>query len=210
VNLDIDRLLKEDAERWRATLPPQSGENVMPARPLRRARNGRRRMVTIAAAVAAVLAVAGGVVGLQVRNSTGPVRGFVDPAKSNSGLTSAQKTLALRIAHEEADGNNVGGPAVPSRDSWPAHVDSVSALVSTAEEGAQYVGGSTSAQGEVLIIRLVGEFSMVTTGPPGHGYATGNELTVLVPLNTSEVSDAGIERHKRPADLPNSTNLFTR
>lgn len=208
---DIDRLLSEDAERWRASLPPDPDHDVIAADSLRRCGRRYRTMLAIAAAAAAVLAVTVGVVVAVHRGDlTGAVGGFIEHPKATSGLTSAQKALALRIAHKEADGSDVGGPAELSSGLWPAHVDSVSALVTTAEVGARYVGGSTSAQGEVLIIRLVGRFSLLTTGPPGHGYATGNELTVLVPLNTSEVSDAGVETHSPPADLPHSINLFTR
>lgn len=209
MTFDIDRMLKEDAERWRATLPPES-EPVIRANLLRRRGHSHSRLLAAAAAAAAVLAIAGGVVAAHRHHSTGPVGGLVQHPKSISGLTPAQKTLALRIAHEEADGSNVGGPAERKRGLWPDHVDRVSAIVTTAEDGARYVGGSTVAHGDVLVIRLVGQFSLVTTGPPGHGFASGNELTVLVPLNTSEVSDAGVETHQRPADLPNSTNLFSR
>jgi hypothetical protein len=135
--------------------------------------------------------------------------GFVELPRLIVGLTAAQRALALQIAHEEARTSVPGGLHDLVRG-WPANVHSVSAIVTTATDGAQYVGGSTAASGKVLVIRLTGRFDLVTKGPPGSADATGNELTVLAPLDAKRVSDGGVETHHPPADLPNSTNLFRR
>jgi hypothetical protein len=139
-----------------------------------------------------------------------PFVGFVELPHLIADLTETRQALALHVAHEEARTSVPGGPS-DTEPGWPANVDSVSAIVTSASNGARYVGGSTGAPGQVLVIRLTGTFSVPTKGPPGSNPdATGNELTVLVPLGTTQVTDGGVEKQHPPADLPNSTILFRR
>jgi len=74
----------------------------------------------------------------------------------------------------------------------------------------QYVGAAGDDASSVLVIRLVGEFSWITTGPPGHGPATGNLITIVINARTGRTTDAGIERQSVPRLLPGATLLYQR
>ena len=92
----------------------------------------------------------------------------------------------------------------------PEFTDRVTAIVTTRADAMQYVAVAGGDSTLVLVIRLVGNFSWVTTGPPGHGSITGNEMTVVVDAHTRRVTDTGLERQNPPRPLPNATVLYTR
>jgi hypothetical protein len=74
----------------------------------------------------------------------------------------------------------------------------------------QYVGAAGGDTTSALVIRLVGEFSWITTGPPGHGPATGNVITIVINARTGRATDAGIERQSDPRLHPGATLLYQR
>jgi len=60
------------------------------------------------------------------------------------------------------------------------------------------------------VIRLVGNFSWITSGPPGHTNATGNVATIVVDATTGQVTDTGLERGDPTEALPDASVLYSR
>jgi hypothetical protein len=152
--------------------------------------------------------------------SAGPVQGLTgpssQPASTLGELSSAQRALALQIARNEAWTSQPSSPGLtpPGADpnAWPTNVDQVSAIVTAHAAAMQFVGGGTAAYETslpVLVIRLVGNFSWVTSGPPGHTNATGTVATIVVNATTGQVTDTGLEDAQKP-ELPNASVLYTR
>ena len=110
---------------------------------------------------------------------------------------------ALRIAHLEANGSVPAGSS-DSVDGWPASVQSVEATIADSRIAARFVGGSTASKGQVLVIRLFGNFETLTTGPPGSHSPTGNVLTAVVNQYTGMTTDAD---QAQPRHLPSATVL---
>lgn len=136
---------------------------------------------------------------------------------SSGGLTNAQRALAVRLAQTEGWGSRPSDPGLypPGLNStapgWPPDIQTASVILTTHAEAMQYVGGGTEAgDGSrlVLVIRLVGDFSWITTGPPGHGPATGNVATIVVDATTGQETDSGLESVNPPASLPGATLLY--
>lgn len=131
-------------------------------------------------------------------------------------LTTAQRALAVRTAKTAAwasppTGSPAPTPAASGQAGWPANVDQVSAIVTTHADAMRYVGAAGGDTTLVLVIRLVGDFSWVTTpGPPGHGPLTGNVITIVINAETGRSTDTGLERQNPPRALPNATVLYTR
>ncbi|MGH8891242.1 MAG: hypothetical protein ACRDV3_15960 [Acidothermaceae bacterium] len=136
----------------------------------------------------------------------------------SGGLTSAQRALAVRISQTEAWGSRPSDPGVyptgvdPSAPgTWPDDVQDASVMLTTHADAMQYVGGGSEAgdgSTPVLVIRLIGDFSWITSGPPGSGPATGNVATIVVEATTGQVADTGLERSNQPASLPGATKLY--
>ncbi len=136
----------------------------------------------------------------------------------SDGLTHAQRALAVRVSQAEGWGSRPSDPGEypPSVDpsapgSWPSDIESASAILTTHTDAMQYVGDGTEAgDGSrlVLVIRLVGDFSWITTGPPGHGPVTGNVATIVVDATTGQGTDTGLDSVTSPADLPDATLLY--
>ena len=135
-------------------------------------------------------------------------------------LTVAQRALAVRTAKAEAwasppSGNPGATSGVRSGRAltdpgWPSNVDQASAIVTTHADAMQYVGAAGGDTTSVLVIRLIGDFSWVTTGPPGHGPATGNVMTLVIDAKSGETIDAGLERQSPTQPLPHPTVLYVR
>jgi hypothetical protein len=137
----------------------------------------------------------------------------VSPAHGE--LTAEQRALALRTATTEAWSSPPSGSVAPTggandQAAWPSNVDQVSAILTTHADAMQYVGATGGDTTPVLVIRLVGDFSWVTTGPPGHGPATGNVMTIVIDAHTGAITDTGLEPQDPPRPLPDATVLFTR
>jgi len=134
--------------------------------------------------------------------------------------TPTEVSLATSIAHTEAS------TTVPSSDrsptpqasvavdatGWPLNVQSVSVIVSTHGAPDWYVGAPTGYENrEVLVIQLIGDFSVGTTGSPSLApYATGQVMTVLVDMNAGEVFDRRLETRADAHILSDATTLFHR
>src|SRR5689334_4308596 len=87
-------------------------------------------------------------------------RGSSDAAAGGGGtLTTSQRALALRIAHLEANGSVPDGSS-STVGGWPTNVQSVEATIADSRTVARFVGGSTASKGQVLVIRLFGNFAM--------------------------------------------------
>ena len=136
---------------------------------------------------------------------------------SSGGLTNAQRALAVRVSQTEGWGSRPSDPGLypPGLDStapgWPLDIQTASVILTTHADAMQYVGGGTEAgDGSrlVLVIRLVGDFSWITTGPPGHGPVTGNVATIVVDATTGQGTDTGLESVSSPAGLPGATLLY--
>jgi hypothetical protein len=137
----------------------------------------------------------------------------VSPAHGE--LTAEQRALALHTATTEAWSSPPSGSVAPTsgandQAAWPSNVDQVSAILTTHADAMQYVGATGGDTTPVLVIRLVGDFSWVTTGPPGHGPATGNVMTIVIDAHTGAITDTGLEPQDPPRPLPDATVLFTR
>jgi hypothetical protein len=139
-------------------------------------------------------------------------------AGSSEGLTNAQRALAVRVSQAEGWGSRPSDPGEypPGVDpsapgSWPSDIGTASAILTTHADAMQYVGGGTAAgdaSRAVLVIRLVGDFSWITTGPPGHGPVTGNVATIVVDATTGQGTDTGLDSVSSPAGLPGATLLY--
>jgi hypothetical protein len=139
-------------------------------------------------------------------------------AGGSGGLTNAQRALAVRVSETEGWGSRPSDPGLypPGVDpsapgSWPTDIESASVILTTHADAMQYVGGGTEAgdgSRAVLVIRLVGHFSWITTGPPGHGPATGNVATIVVDATTGQGTDTGLESVNSPVSLPGATLLY--
>lgn len=142
------------------------------------------------------------------------------PSDNSGGLTPSQQATAIRVAQREGWGSQPSSPGVlpsginPSDPaSWPANVDQVWAIATTHEAAMQYVGGGTEAGDgslPVLVIRLIGNFSWITSGPPGHPNATGNVATIVVDAATGQVTDTGLELDDPTETLPDASVLYNR
>jgi hypothetical protein len=130
------------------------------------------------------------------------------------GLTAAQEALAVRLAKQEArtssaSGSSASNVAGPGQSDWPANVERVSALVTSGADGMRYVDAKGSDKRFVLVIRLVGEFSWVTTAPAGHGPATGNVITIVADARTGKILATRLVRQRAPQAVPDATMLYT-
>lgn len=150
--------------------------------------------------------------GLTVHHGTA---GAVFQRAGGGELTPEQRALAVRIAKREAQLSPPSGSSTPTtatngEGGWPSNVDRVWAIVTTHADAMQYVGAAGGDPSPVLVIRLVGNFSWITTGPPGHGPAIGNVATVVADARTGRTTDAGLEQQNPPQPLPNATVLYQR
>jgi hypothetical protein len=86
-------------------------------------------------------------------------------------------------------------------------------MLTTHAAAMQFVGGG-EAPGNgslpVLVIRLVGDFTWITTGPPGSSNATGNVATIVVDATTGQVTDTALVLGDADADLPTASVLYSR
>ncbi len=123
----------------------------------------------------------------------------------------------MRLAQTEGWGSRPSDPGLypPGLDSsapgWPPDIQSASVILTTHADAMQYVGGGTEAgdgSRPVLVIRLIGDFSWITTGPPGHGPVIGNVATIVVDATTGQDTDTGLESVNPPAGLPGATLLY--
>lgn len=129
------------------------------------------------------------------------------------GLSAAQRTLAIHVARTAARlAPPPGASTAPAtgHPGWPANVSEVSAIATTHADAMHYVGAAGSDTTPVLVIRLVGDFSWNTTGPPGHGPITGNVITIVINAQTGKTTDSGIEQQNPPRSLTNATILYAR
>lgn len=206
---------------------PAPPEDIDPMKIVDATRPGRLRTVAAPLGVAlAVVCVALAVVivgqvhqgGKQEAGATG--RGFSTPAPTavgqDGGLTTAQRALAIRIAKASARTSipaawNSTSPADGNEDSaWPPNVQEVSAIATTHASAAKYVATSGADPSQVIVIRLVGDFSWDTTGPVNHGPTVGNVATIVVDARSGRTTDAGLEQQQPPKSLPNATVLYQR
>jgi hypothetical protein len=130
-------------------------------------------------------------------------------------LTVAQRELAMRIAKAEARTSPASASSAPStaangQPGWPSNLAEVWAIVTTHADAMQYVGAAGGDTKLVLVIRLVGNFSWITSGPPGHGPATGNVMTIVADAHTGTITDTGLERQNPPQALPDASVLYLR
>lgn len=150
--------------------------------------------------------------GLTVHHGTA---GAVFQRVGGGELTPAQRALAVRIAKREAQLSPPSGSSTPitatnGEAGWPSNIDHVWAIVTTHADAMQYVGAAGGDPSPVLVIRLVGNFSWITTGPPGHGPVIGNVVTVVADARTGRITDAGLEQQNPPHALPGATVLYQR
>jgi hypothetical protein len=204
---DVDLLLRRHASSWvdQAPAEPDLSELMTRIADARAPRSNWK--IPVAASIALVAAVAGALMLVRAHH-TPPPSVSAHPYQ----LTETQRALALDTAHREADGANLGqtGP-VPRSKGWQYFIDSVSASVMPySQAGDLGVAAAPGRPEQVLVVRLIGRFSLITTGPPGHSNANGNVLTVVVSLATGQVTDAGIKQDAHPTDLPHQTVLFQR
>jgi hypothetical protein len=85
-------------------------------------------------------------------------------------------------------------------------------MVTTHATALQFVGGGEEPGNgslPVVVIRLVGDFSWVTTGPPGSSNATGNVATIVVDATTGQLTDTGLEQGDPHAQLPAASVLYS-
>jgi hypothetical protein len=157
------------------------------------------------------------------RHSAGST-GSAAPAHTSSSnsrvLTPTKQALALRIAQREgwssqpsSPGTSPSGIDPSAPGSWPANVDKASVMLTTHAAALQFVGGGEeTGEGSrpVLVIRLVGDFTWITTGPPGSSNATGNVATIVVDATTGQVTDTGLVRGDADAELPTASVLYIR
>lgn len=153
--------------------------------------------------------------------SAGPAQSSFDAhsvgADNPAELSSTERALALRIARTEAWTSQPSSPGLspPGADpnTWPSNVDQVSVIATTHPAAMQFVGGGTAnywTSLRVLVIRLFGRFSWVTSGPPGHSdNAIGTVATIVVNATTGQVTDSGLEDDQNP-ELPAASILYTR
>lgn len=86
-------------------------------------------------------------------------------------------------------------------------------MLTTHTTALQFVGGGEEPGNgslPVLVIRLIGDFSWITTGPPGSSNAIGNVATIVVDATTGQVTDTGLEQSDPTAELPAASVLYTR
>lgn len=130
-------------------------------------------------------------------------------------LTPAQRALAVRVAKRVAALSPPSGSSTPitatnGQGGWPSNLDRVWAIVTTHADAMQYVGAAGGDPSLVLVIRLVGNFSWITPGPPGHGPVLGNVATIVVDAHTGQTTDSGLEQQNPPRALPDATVLYQR
>jgi hypothetical protein len=95
--------------------------------------------------------------------------------------------------------------------SWPSYVDTVAASVLPYQQAINQLDGQGSANlQQALVVRLTGRFAVITTGPPGHGPATGDVMTAVISLETGDTTASGITNVEHPKPLPQQTLLYQR
>ena len=163
----------------------------------------RTRPLIVAAAVVVVLACGGFFVG--VRASAGPPTWAPSAAERQKALEVAQVEASTSIPEEN-------GSTPPMRDgSWPANVRQVTMVGSSRKDASQFVDGSPAEDDRrVVIIRMLGDFSVDNTGPAGSNpFSTGHQMTIVVDATTGDVLDFGLEPQPTAA-LPNATQQYSR
>jgi hypothetical protein len=211
----MDDFENDLATALRSAVPAPPTE-IDPSEITRRTRRGRS-VRSVVAPMAAALVVAAILVTVLTLARAGGGRSNVSTSPPFAGeLDAAQRARAVRVAQNEArmsmpPGSVSTANTPPNGEAgWPWNVERVEATVTTHAAAMPYVGASGGDAARVLVIRLVGHFSWVTTGPPGHGPATGNVITVVADPHTGQVVDSGLERQNPPRNLPDATVLYVR
>lgn len=203
----IETLIEQRARDWSASAPepPPLTDFVARATSARRG-TFRRLMPALAAATVLVIATFAWYI-VANRND-----GKSTPPASSGGLTAAQRTLAIRTALREASGANPDAPGpIKPLTSWPPYVDTAAATVLPYGQARQVLDGNrTTGTDDTLVVRLTGQFGLMTSGPPGSSPVTGNVVTALVSLATGQVTDGGIDDQSPPRELPHQTLLYQR
>ena len=202
---DIDLVLRRHAGSWLDQAPPEAELSALVDRAAAARAARPHWRVPVAASIVLIAALAGALMLIRAHHPSAP-----STSTTPYQLTEVQRALALSTAHREADGANLGQTVVQSRG-WQSFVHSVSASVMPHSQAGDFGAAATPDRTElVLVVQLIGRFSLITTGPPGHKNATGNVLSVVVSLQTGQVTDGEIKRRPHPVELPHQTVLFQR
>jgi hypothetical protein len=94
--------------------------------------------------------------------------------------------------------------------SWPTTVSSVSFVGSYRQAAQRFLGGDkVSDNRAVLVLRMIGRFSVLISAPKGATpYATGTVLTAVLDARTGQVLDFGLANSANP--LSNGIVIFNR
>lgn len=223
----IDRALRERASRWAATEPappplrPMLDEALEAAVPARQGPvRGRRVWLSAAVGVLAVVAVVALVAVLRPADGHAPAAQAPTSGTPNNpgGLTAAEYTLALRIAHRQAEAS----AGRPTANGWPATLTSVTALALPRAAAGAYVDNpsgftTTPLPGRVLVIRLIGSFPDTDVLPPPCGgspdrcaHLAVTQMTPVVDAQSGKVLTNDFSTTTAPAPLPHAAVLYQR
>jgi hypothetical protein len=162
------------------------------------------RPLIVTAIVVFVLACGGLLVA--VRASAGPPTWAPSAAERQKALTVAQSEASTSIP-----GANGTRPGTLAAGTWPANVQRVTLVGSSRKDASQFVDGSPAEDDRrVVIIRMLGDFSVANTGPAGSNpFSTGHQMTIVVDATTGDVLDFGLESQPTTA-LPNAIQQYGR
>jgi hypothetical protein len=157
-----------------------------------------------------VVAITGGV--FFASRQAGPLLGHP------GAVTGDESRVALQVAHDEAISTipDVRGEPLQAASlplgTWPDNVTSVQALSMNRRKAVTYVDGSEVPDDRpVVVVRLLGSFSVPASGPQGSkGFASGNTMTIVADAATGDVLDFGVEEVDTPTALPSSSILYSK
>jgi hypothetical protein len=207
-DLDIDRQLRDEANRWRRDSPPTPDLATFitepAARPARPRRMRARTTLIILATAACVAALAIGLTALS-RHS------------GNSRINAADVQTAKQIALREATTTAQTG-ATRNRNGWPSSLTSAAVIETDSDGVRNYAGDPTNfaVPHRALIIRLAGVFNVNVGGAgcPAQGPCqVANEVTAItfiVDATSKKVVNTSVTTRAPAPTLSNATYLFRR
>lgn len=199
---DLEQRLVARAKSLPAVAPELALESaVQRAATVSRRHVDSRRLLpaALACAVVAVIALAVAVVnGHHSAPTTSAAR---------APLSSSERSLAVQVARDQAAGAAPAGVPLPTAG-WPSNVRSVAAGVVSRTEASSILGSISTADSQVLLVQVIGQFVVQTTGPAGSKPIAATEITVAVSMRTGQVTDSAVD--SRPQHIPNSMLLYQR
>lgn len=125
-------------------------------------------------------------------------------ASGNAGPGVVQDVQAGRLTAPSSD------TSLP--EAWPPDTTAVSYVVASRSAAEQWIDGTVAPDDRnVIVARLLGSFTLITSGPPGAPPVSGTVLTITIDPESRQVMDVGLDRDQAASrNMPRATPVFER